>query len=558
MTKNRFGLNSLYSTNMNGKLRTLVISLSLVLIAGFVFVTFFLEGILRNQLINKLENTFHQFYQIDFKSSQSALSGFNLSTQLKQVTFTTDTTQLQAMEIYPAIFFEAKEFEIVGIHMFDLLFNNELIIENIELKEPDLLILIPESGKMALPVSKKAPEEKKNPLTAALFNQLEISGGQAAAVWYEHPTDTLYAGRDLSLTISRLGLPLNYSEQIMKAMVVDNIEMDLSEGLFIPRLSPYRFAIKGSYLNLKDSIFTNYGIKAIPKSNLYQTSLGEDYRKTFFNISADTMHIKSADLNALIKNNLIVASELELIHPSITLFQNMNLPRDEQVDKPVLGQVLHDIPMELDVDTIKIRDLDLHYEILAKGQTQPAVIDFTNLHGHFANLRKSSDAMDTVLLELEGQFMEEGNIYFEAKFPLSDPKNQFYSGHIAAMPFASFNPIFSHLGKINFQEGVIHNIYFTGTCSEFTNKGDMIFDYENLKVEFRTKRDRKAWLKSGLTNLLVRNNSKTNDQGKATTVSYQYERPPFIGELGFIVHGITDGVAQVVLPRVAYRIFSKK
>ncbi|WP_420385982.1 hypothetical protein [Roseivirga sp.] len=542
---------------MSNTLRTFLAIASIVLISVFIFFTFFLEGILKEQLSSRLKKTFDNYYSVDFESSESRISWFRLSITFNDVEFKTDTSRNELVRQYPVIFFRAKAFEVTGVHMLDVLLQRDLHISEVKLQEPNLLSLIPDSR----PVQKSSTEELSGSkrITSLTFDQLLIEQGQAALVWLQHPEDTLYAGRNLSLETQSFELPLdNSSGQVLKNIHLKDMKMSLKDVIFIPRFSPYRFAIAESSLSLSDSLFTNAGIEALPKRNLYQASLKADYRKTFFNITADSLNINQADFNELIRGNTIQAKRLDLVSPSITLFQNMNLPRDEQVEKLLLGELVNQVPMHLDIDTLDIINLELRYEVLAKGQTKTARVNFSQMDGHFANIRKNDTQKDTIKVELSGRFMEAGDIYFTAQFPLNTPRNHTYSGHIASMPFASFNPIFSNLGKVNISDGAIKHIYFTGTCDQFNNRGQMIFDYEGLKLQFKTKRDRNAWLKTGLANLLVRNNSGTEASGQTESVDYHYVRPPYIGELGFIVHGITDGVAQVVLPKPAYRLFRKK
>ncbi|RKQ42611.1 hypothetical protein BXY85_3222 [Roseivirga pacifica] len=542
---------------MNKKLRALLITLLSIFIGGFLFVTFFLEGIMRKQLSAKLDDTFQQYYQISFEDSRNGLNGLKLNIKLLGVKFTTDTVENPLAAQLPAMFFDTDEFDILGIHMMDLLFRSKLSIDQIGLKNPQLLMVAPERGTLSLKAPQKGDSNIKDLLKSLTFKEVMIEGGSGALVYGNNTLDTLYGGDNLSLKGQSLTLDLEKTGAVKDYMSIDGLVMSLENALFIPRFSPYRFAMNSSEMDLKEGKLTNAGVKALPKRNLYQASVNQDFRKTIFNISIDTIDITGLHFKSLLHENTIKAKNIALIQPDITLFQNMNIPRNEQKEKPVFGELITKIPHHLDIDSVLIAHMNLKYEVLAKEQTQPATVYFENVNGYFANFRKNENVADTIYSLLEGKFMGEGDLSLSVDFPLSAPETQTYSGHISAMSFESFNPIFASMGKINLKDGKINNIYFTGKCDKYHNTGQMIFDYQDLKVEFKNKHDKTKWLKSGIANLLVKNNSHDEKSGDRYSVNYHYTRPLYIGELGFLVRGLTDGVAQVVMPKAMYNIYKK-
>jgi hypothetical protein len=535
-------------------IKRLAAILLIVVIATGVFVVFFLENIIIKTLDNKIEATFGSNYQLKYDSEKIRLDGLRVNFSFEKVKFSTDTSHNSLTENYPILFFEATNFSVQGISVIDLLLNKSINVEHLELNQPELLIL--KRGNTQQEIQQQTDsvqsEIPKILLEYISLNSLSILNGKGAIISYQNKADTLYSAKEISLKIKEIQTDLSSNIIDPNTIKLKDIDLKLDQVFLNPTFSAYKFLVDKGHLRLKKGVLEGFGITAFPKKSFYQTSLESKYRKTLYDIKLDTFLCQSEHLMKMFSDQLFKTSSIELKNIQANFFENNNIAKEENVIKPLLNESILNIPFDMDIDSIMIKNGFIQYQFLAKNSEIPALIEFTELNGLIANIRKSTGKADTVKVFLESKFMHEAPFTFIAEYPLSNINYQWYSGHIRSMPFTSFKPAFRGTKKIDFKKGQINNIFFTGIIEESKTSGQLIFDYEGLKVQIYSKKQKKKWLKSKISNLIIRNNGKQSKEKTNQQVNFNYERPPSVGQFGLYAHGIMDGLAQVILPKSIY------
>lgn len=533
---------------MNRKLRAFLFTLLAIFIAGFVFVTFFLKDIVNNRLQKEIKSTFGEFYQLSFDRSATALSTSGFSISFQKVEFKTDTSNAYMLTKYPAIFFETDLLKINNIHVLNLLLDSKLAVGSVAIDEPQLLFFIPKNGEA---LDDSGSQSNSNDFIEHIdINDISIKDGKASFVFQKHRSDTLFSGKNFFLNIENLGLDLKSKENIVRTGTLNQMEFSLESLKMAPLNSDYTYAIDVIAFNYQEEIFQAKKLAIKPTGNPKQMAATSQFRKSIFSIQVDSLAYLSKDFNALKNREYVNGELLNIMGLNMVIDRNKSIPLDETKHKKLFHQSLMELPIDINLDSILIKNTSIDYRVHSKGNNKPGRLLLTKIDGSIANI--NTEAQSDVEAKFEGTFMADGPFNLNIQLPLSKPKTHSYNGNIGAMDFTSLNPLVANLTKVKMEEGKIERIDFDGVGSELVNEGNMTLAFSDLKLSVTGSDNSKKWLQSGLGNLLVRNNNRTDGASATDSIKYTYQRPPYKDHLDLYGTGLINGFAKGVLPKAIY------
>jgi len=523
-----------------------------VLLTVIVFFNFILEDLVKNKLGDLLKTTFGDYYTLTFSENYTRLSPSGFSFGFSDVDVTSDTTNQVMMSKFSPIFFTAKQLEVNNISILNLLLNSEIDIASFKLTDPELVFLI--TPKSVGPATVEATDEE----SANLISEIEASaflveGGSAAFVFVNHQQDTLYAGNDLNVSLRKLNVLINENGIKPEQITAEGFTLSLQDALYNPSSSSYKYQMDAMHLDYEEALFSCSNIKLIPKQSLYALTLDEQYQKTMFDISIGSFQLKDIQLDSLKNTGALRASTGILKDATFSLLRNANHPLAPEA-KVLMHESLANSSFPIDIDTLSIENALIDYRLIPKGKVKSGEVILRHINGYLAGIYSEDDKKDTLKLFLESDFLANGKFSFAADFPLKGVPQHSYQGHISQLPFTDLNAIVTPMVNVQLNEGMVEDIYFTGVCSDRITSGQMIFDYDNLKMQVNSaKKEKRKWLVSDIGSLIVRHQSKKDKDGRSIAVDYRYERPTYQGHIGFYLNGLLDGMMKTLLPTPAYK-----
>lgn len=504
-----------------------------------------------------LQGTFGSYYELAFESNYTSLTPAGFSIGFNGVKLRSDTTNKYMMSKFAPIFFDAQTLEANNIGIFDLLLKSDINVNSFMLKEPKLVFLVGTKSQ-SIAKSNNSKSAKPNSLIKELeLGSFQLKGGSAAFVFMHNQLDTLYAGRDLNVEFNELDIIFDSTGVAPQNVLVEQVTIDLKEVKYNPKLSAYKYQMEHMILDYEKENLLLEKVDLIPKRSLYSMTLKEKYQKTMFDISIGQFELKGLSFDTLKNMNAFRASSGMLTDAKFTLLRNANYYLDPKA-KELMNESLAKSSFPIDLDTLFINNAEIDYRIVPKGKSEEGRVSLTNIDGYLAGVYSEDHKKDTLKLELTSDFMEHGKFSFAASFPLNDVPFNTYQGHISQLPFTDLNSIITPMAGVQLNAGIIEDIFFTGTCTNTITNGQMIFDYDNLKLQVNNeKKGKKNWLLTDIGNILVRHNSKKDKDGRSKSVAYEYERPPYQGHIGFYLNGILDGMMKTMLPKAIYKAATK-
>lgn len=529
----------------------IIVFFSLVLTI-FVFFNFILEDLVKNKLDDLLNSTFGDYYALSFDENFTRLTPSGFSFGFTDVTVTSDTTNELMMSKFAPVFFTAQQLAVNDISILNLLLKSDIDITSFELTDPELVFLI--TPKSARPPLVETDNEENTTLISEIeAGTFSLKGGSAAFVFANHPKDTLYAGNELNVSLRKLNVLINEKGIKPEQITAEGFTLSLQDALYNPATSPYTYRMDEMHLDYEQALFRCTNIELIPKRSLYAMTVDEQYQKTMFDISIGSFELEDIQFDSLKNAGALRASTGLLKDATFSLLRNANHPLAPEA-KVLMHESLANSTFPIDIDTLSIENATIDYRLIPKGKVKSGEVVLRHINGYLAGIYSEEDKKDTLKLFLESDFLAHGKFSFAADFPLNAVPQHTYQGHISQLPFTDLNAIVTPMVNVQLNEGMVEDIYFTGVCSDRITSGQMIFDYDNLKMQVNNaKKQKRNWLVSDVGSLIVRHQSKKDKDGRSKAVDYRYERPTYQGHIGFYLNGLLDGMMKTLLPTPAYK-----
>lgn len=527
------------------------IGISLLIVIGSlaIFTTFFLKNIVNNQLKKEVEKTFGGFYTLNFEKSTTSLSVSGFNVQFEGVTFNSDTSNLNMLARYPALFFKTDKLKVLDINIFEVFLGPEINTGGVQIDKPELLFYIPEGGK---PPDSDESSASSSGIERIKVKEISLTEGKASFLFHSNQKDTLISGHDVSLDITDLDIDLLSQSNVLNSGTAEQIKLSLKELKLSPENSEYAYEMDSLAFNYQAELLAGYALSMKPKGAPIQMAGSTAFRKTIFDLEVDSLLYKSKDFRSLKRLETIKGQSLNLMGLRLLLHRNKSLPLDESQYKKLFHQSLLALPLQVELDSISITNTLIDYKIHQRRPEPTGNLILSALSGVVTpvNTRTRED----IKARFKGRFMREATFTFNMNLPLKNPENHSYSGNIGSMSFRGLNPLISNLTKVRMDAGTIQSIDFRGTANELLNQGNMKLVYSDLKLSVTDNSNNRKWLQSGVSNLLIRNNSKSAKTGEPVSIQYRYQRPHYKDHLDLYAGGLIDGFAQGVLPSLIYQM----
>ena len=513
-----------------------------------VFTTFFLKDIVNNQLKKEIENTFGGFYSLTFDKSSTSLSFKGFNVQFEGVTFNSDTSNLYMLTKYPALFFKTEKLQVLEISILEFFWGPEINTGKILVEKPDLLFYVPDQD---LSPDNSESNSGKSAIEKINLEVIDLKEGKASFVFQQNQNDTLFAGKNVSLHIENLGFNLLSNANVLNTATMEQMEFSLNDLKMSPPDSEYNYGLDSMSFNYKKESLSCYDLSVKPKGNPVRMASNHRFRKTIFDIEVDSLIYQSKDFKALKRGESIKGQSLKLMGLRLQLDRNKSLPLNEDRHKKLFHESLLALPLHVELDTIQINNALIDYKI-HQQRKEAGNLMLSGVEGLITQI--DTKRRNVVRAEFKGRFMRESAFAFNVSLPLQKPKEHTYNGSIGGMSFRGLNPLISNLTRVRMEEGTIQRIQFHGSGGDLLNSGTMTLLYKNLKFSVTDNANNRRWLQSGIGNLLVRNNNKSDKAGEPLSIQYSYKRPHYKDHLDLYAGGLIDGFAQGVLPKAIYTL----
>lgn len=223
------------------------------------------------------------------------------------------------------------------------------------------------------------------------------------------------------------------------------------------------------------------------------------------------------------------------------------MPPDDLTKKRLYNRLLRDIPFDLKVDTLKVRNAFLEYEEEKTFERGAGIISFSNLNltaRHITSgfgMKKVPD----VLINVRGNFMKVSPIDVRWSFNVLDRTDGFrIRGSIARLSAENMTPFIKPYMNVT-ATGMVDRVHFNFSGNDNMAKGNFGIDYDDLKFTIYRKKDpdKKNKFLTFLSRIFVKKDTK--EKIKEATV--EVERIPEKSFYNLLWRTIQEALKKIIM-----------
>ena len=448
--------------------------------------------IVAEKLKEIVKNSTDGLYQIEFKEAR--LHIINGEIVISNIVLKVDSTvynQMKRAHTAPnnTYLLRVKKIAINRIHPFNLYFNNRLFIDKIVISAPELSISYQLNHEKDTIVKDKRTLYQQLSASLKMVHISKIMLNDVILHYEDHHTQKIMVTDLKDLNLNATDLLIDSATQFDKTRFLycrdmsaelNNYSGKSPNGMYLYSAKQITFSTLTSQLNA-----FKFSLTATRKlDDFFQYTYKDHF---VFNI--DSLQLNHFDFNLYNKYHQLHASSLSLHNGGVNIYGNPRIdPATQNTDriKTFPNEAIHVLPINLKIDTVDLRKINLVYQEFGLLTKRAGHVDFDNINGNLYNVTNDSAAIvknNITSIILNSQFMNRGLMNAEFKFNLTDPLRAYsFKGNIGPMKLSAVNPAAIPLASLAIKSGTVKSLSFDFDANKNVSKGKVIFFYNDLKV----------------------------------------------------------------------------
>lgn len=411
-----------------------------------------------------------------------------------------------------------------GIRLLKLLINKKIALSKILIDQANISLYLDRDNKPILPPN----NNDSSKFILKNIGKLQISKANLIVSRQDSTkNDTIYKTEfDLEL----LGISANkQKEYSYKSTNFNSISLYLQNGLYqfaneLYSINYNTIAYNSSNSNLKGNL-----ISLKSRYSKYEIGRQKGTETDWFDFTAQDIVMKNIRLQNLLADTALVSSQIFIKYFTGLAFKDKRLPFPERPNTKLPMALINSLPIAFHVDSVIIEDANIQYSEHVQNSKEAGVITFNNLSATIKNL-SNIDSLITEPTTMKACAKVMGKAILTAHFVI--PNNQYpvpytVNGQMGSMSINSFEPILKHNASIIIKSGEIKQIEFDFQYDTEESKGNLNFEYQDLKVAVLNQsknkiREAQSFLINNI--LLHKENIKEKESFRAGDISFKRDK----------------------------------
>ncbi len=541
--------------------KKILIGFGVIFVILLFIISFGASIFISNLLQNKIESKINENPEIPYNVVVGDINVgiFSGSLKLRNITITPKqsiTDSLSSGTIKSLFKGNIKIIQIADASYVRFFKERKLIIRKVTVRGADLTAL---KNKNAKKTENKKPGStgvRESPFSDR-FNGLKIREFELEDINYTEldfnkQKDTLFYFRSLSVNIEDILFnEQTYTNQI--PITFDGISVNV-EHLSEKSMKFYELSTTGIDLNMADTIIVVNNFRFLPKYSRKEYNRRLKYENDLFSIKTKSVTFNGLDLDELLSfksgielNSIVVQS------PDIVIYRDKNLPDPPYKYHPLLAGLIKKIPVPFIADSVLIKDGNLVYAEKQKHTETPGKVSFTKMNITIGNVTNNPDRLAKnhfMPIDIEAKLYGKGDMTVRMDIDLTS-NNESYNakGRLGPMKASAFNKMTKELILAEITSGDIKGVQFNFSADDNVSNGEIIVNYQNLKVNLIKGKDttKKAKFMSFVAGGALNKNNMPGDK-KYRTGIVNFERVKGKGFPNYLWKSVMSGLVSIIAP----------
>ena len=399
---------------------------------------------------------------------------------------------------------EVDTIRLNDIEILEYLTNKNIIIGDLKISNPEVKIFkLPKKEKDTS--SSKKQNSFKNKIR---IKSVKVSGGSLKIFEKDSSTHRFYSKlRDISMEQVRIdstslkeSVPFNYDLILLN---IDSLFYDLND---LQKLYVGDLVIKNN-----DVKITDFQLKPKFSKSEHQQNIRKE--TDWYDLEIDSIGMQGLTWS-LQNDSLKIGNSLTHIDQFDFVIYRDKLQPDDTSIKPLYSQMLREMPVLLQIDSISLTNGYLKYEEKIHADREPGTVDFSNMNfqiSQISNVNLDRKDFPETRIRAQADFMETASLDVNWSFNIADTQDRFnINGELGRIAAEQINEFMKPAMNVQ-AHGEIEDLYFNFSGGPYSAKGDMRLEYKDFKIEVLQKDGKeKNKVVSALANLIVKNKAQNN------------------------------------------------
>ncbi|HLS30301.1 MAG TPA: hypothetical protein VK021_05560 [Flavobacteriaceae bacterium] len=433
--------------------------------------------------------------------------------------------------------FFVEKLKIHNIGLTEYVANKNINVGNLKLKKPTVTLI--KKTKM-----KSAQKNKDFKVfnKSILVDDIEI---EKATLIYKEDTLTKLKLKNYNIGLRKIKVD---SQSLKKTIPFEYDHYNISGGKLYYLLNNLQTFTTES-VNIKQDEVVLSNLRLIPNYSRKEYVKVIPYEKDLMDLKMGslTFHNYKFDLDA--KRNLLDIHKVKMDNIDFDIYRN-KLVRDDPRKKKMYSGMLRDLPFDLNIDSLQVRNADLTYEEVQEKTEKTGKVFFTKMNvevNSLTNLNMQRKDFPETVVDIDCQLMGQAPLNVSWTFKVNQPEDNFQiKGKGLNIPPKSLNSFFEPAFNMNASGENIKAIYFNFYGDKLTAQGEYHMVYDDLKIEVlkKNKDQQKNKLLSFFANLFV---NHKNDSGDKVIEVSDVQRNPTRSFWNYFWKCIFEGLRKTLI-----------
>jgi hypothetical protein len=263
-------------------------------------------------------------------------------------------------------------------------------------------------------------------------------------------------------------------------------------------------------------------------------------RSELYHLNLPSITVDKVDWWSLFNREKLVADEIRVKQGKFSIYLDRSLPPGDRMGH-FPNQLLMNLPIQMDVKRIKVRDMDVSYTEFNPSSKESGTIYLDGIRMEVAHITNSrSNGKYPLTVNGTSRFMHRIPIHADFSFSWKDYNQGVFSANIGCekeFEDTLFNSFAMPLGLVRLDKGILQDLEAHIKGDQWRANGDVLVLYKDLKLSVLEKDKGKASLDkkdvtSFIANTLVLKKDNPKESKEPRKEKATFRRMP---EAGFIM-----------------------
>ena len=454
-----------------------ILKIVLILLAVFLVIHTGLDFWLESRLKNLINSNSDRSYNINYED-------IGINWKFDAATINTLTIEpVTSNEKKTRITGQAKRVAISGMEWWKLLWNDALILEEMELNEPEFFLQL-DTAQQKRSSGRSFQDLFADILSRASLDRFRLADGKMQmSTNRDNDTTKILSASKINILANGLRTD-SVRLQYLIPFKLDDLEVSFKNVQFIPD--------EFTALNIEAVDFTSNG--NLLKLNKLSVDLNSDrldisrqvgYQKDIIEMEVKEIEIRQLQTRSSLYDSLnIAATNLIITDLDMNDLRNKNLDRPDEPEKPLLNGLIKKIPFPIRIDTDTLENCKIEYSEISKGSIDPGVITFADINGSITGITNQPNGFgenEHIEVHLTSRVYSQSTLDLNIRIPYEG--DRFYlDAALTDIPLISFNQILNPLTGFSIDDGNLARFHLTMETSRYTSNNSFLFNYNKLEV----------------------------------------------------------------------------